>query len=78
MRDPTAVTVEIDIAGHDYTIKQSPGLLQSNIQSGTTGAAVWRVSVAFAEWLVSRNNPLFAHGVLKSTTSTVIELGSGE
>lgn len=76
MVDPKAEELELSIAGRDFTIKQSPGVLQSNRQAGTTGAVVWRSCVRFAEWLGSARNPLFKRGVLDSK-SVVLELGSG-
>jgi hypothetical protein len=76
MIDAKATSLELNVAGKDFTITQSPGLLQSKRQEGTTGAAVWQTSVRVAEWLASPSNVLFKHGVLDSS-STVIELGSG-
>ncbi|TKA81795.1 hypothetical protein B0A55_02145 [Friedmanniomyces simplex] len=76
MVDPVATTLELSIAGRDFTITQSPGLLQSKQKHGTTGAAVWQTSVKLAEWLTSSKNVLFTHGVL-SGNSTVLELGAG-
>ncbi|KAF2484864.1 hypothetical protein BDY17DRAFT_351727 [Neohortaea acidophila] len=76
MVDGKATEVEVTVAGRDFTIKQSPGLLRSNREAGTTGAAVWRTSVRFAEWLAWSANPLFLGGVLDSSSS-VLELGTG-
>ncbi|KAK6442255.1 Ribosomal protein lysine methyltransferase [Oleoguttula sp. CCFEE 5521] len=76
MLDPSAVTVDITIGTRDFTITQSPGLLQSNREGGTTGAAVWRTSIFLAKWLDSTKCPLFERGVL-SKGSAVLELGSG-
>ena len=76
MIDSKAEEVEIFIAGRDFRIRQSPGLLQSNRERGTTGAAIWQASIRFAEWIGSPENPLFKHGVLDSE-SVVLELGSG-
>ncbi|KAK5138420.1 hypothetical protein LTR08_000006 [Meristemomyces frigidus] len=72
MLDPKTTTLDLTIAGRDFTITQSPGALQSNRTEGTTGAAVWQTSVRVAEWL----SVLFTGGVLGSS-STVLELGSG-
>lgn len=75
MVDPKVDVLDLDIAGRDFTITQSPGILQSTRGGGTTGAAVWQTSVRFAEWLAS------SKGALKSQVirpdSTVVELGSG-
>lgn len=76
MLDPKAASVELTIEGRDFTLTQSPGLLQSNRGGGTTGAAVWATSVRFAQWLSSPDNVLFKHSILSATT-TVLELGSG-
>lgn len=76
MVDGKADTIELSIAGHDFEVKQSPGVLQSNRQAGTTGAAIWQVSVRFAEWMGWSKNPLFQHKVL-TDQSTVLELGAG-
>lgn len=76
MLDPKSQTVEVTIGGRDFSIKQSPGVLQSYREGGTTGAALWRTSVRFAEWLATERNTFFQHGVLGSD-STVLELGAG-
>lgn len=76
MVDAEAEVLEISICGRDFTIKQSPGILQSNRAGGTTAAAVWRTSVHFSEWLGSTTNRLFQDGILHAN-SPVIELGSG-
>ena len=76
MLDADAEELDISIGGRDFTIKQSPGLLQSKRAGGTTGAAVWKVCVHFSEWLGTSTNPLFRDGLL-DTSSVVIELGSG-
>lgn len=36
--DPKAQVLEVTVAGKDYTIHQSPGLLASDRKEGTTGA----------------------------------------
>ena len=76
MVDADAKELDITICGRNFAIKQSPGVLQSKRAGGTTGAAVWKVSVHFSEWLGSSTNPLFRDGIL-DTSSVVIELGSG-
>jgi len=76
MVDPVATSIELSIAGRDFVIAQSPGLLQSKQKYGTTGAAVWRTSVKVAEWLASPKNVLFTHSVINGN-STVLELGAG-
>ncbi|KAL1843352.1 hypothetical protein VTJ49DRAFT_1939 [Mycothermus thermophilus] len=74
--DSRASTIDITVAGRDLTIHQSPAVLSSNRAGGTTGAVLWKVTPLFAEWLAAPTNPLFAHGVL-SSTSVVLELGCG-
>jgi predicted nicotinamide N-methyase len=76
MIDPKAASVDLTIQGRDFTLTQSPGLLQSNREGGTTGAAIWATSVRFAQWISSPDNVLFKHGLL-GTSSSVLELGSG-
>ncbi|KAK5163255.1 Ribosomal protein lysine methyltransferase [Saxophila tyrrhenica] len=76
MLDPRAEEVELAINGRDFTIKQSPGVLQSKREGGTTGAAVWRACLVFAEWLAWAKNPLFSSDLLTSESVT-LELGSG-
>ncbi|KAK5686423.1 Ribosomal protein lysine methyltransferase [Elasticomyces elasticus] len=76
MVDPDATSIELTIAGRDFTVTQSPGLLQSKQKLGTTGAAVWQTSVKVSEWLASPKNVLFEKGIL-DPSSTVLELGSG-
>lgn len=76
MLDPKTTVLNITIAGRDFEITQSPGMLQSQRGGGTTGAAVWQSTVRFAEWLKSPNNLLFTHSILYSD-SIVLELGAG-
>ncbi|EGP87325.1 unnamed protein product [Zymoseptoria tritici ST99CH_1A5] len=76
MVDAAASLLELSVAGRDFEIAQSPGLLQSSRGGGTTGAAVWRSSVRLAEWLAWDRNPLFTTKALHSE-STILELGSG-
>lgn len=76
MVDAQAEELELSISGRDFTITQSPGVLQSARAGGTTAAAVWRICVHLCEWLASSTNPLFLQSVLNQN-SAVIELGSG-
>lgn len=76
MVDGKASELDITIGDRDFTIKQSPGVLQSKREGGTTGAVVWECSVRFAEWLGSAKNILFAEGLLSSDT-IALELGAG-
>lgn len=66
----------MDIAGHDYEITQSPGLLHGNREGGTTGAVLWKVSPLVAAWLASDKNLLWESGILHRG-ATVVELGCG-
>ena len=70
------MSIEVEIANHDYTITQSPGLLCSDREEGTTGAVLWRVTPYVASWLGSPTNVLKRLGVL-GADSTVVELGCG-
>lgn len=76
MVDAKKDVLEITVAGKDFEISQSPGLLQSKRSGGTTGAAVWQASVRFAEWAGSPNNVLFQSSILDAN-SAVLELGAG-
>jgi hypothetical protein len=75
MLDPAARAVEVTIAGHEYSILQSPGILQSDRQGGTTGAAVWQASIRLADWLCWTGNML--EGLLTRHNCRAMELGSG-
>jgi len=72
--DSKVSTLEIEIAGHDYTTRQSPGLLHSTREGGTTGAVLWKVTPIMAAWLASM--PSILAGVLHNKT-VVVELGCG-
>ena len=74
--DPTAKTIDIEVAGLDITFHQSPTVLSSNRSNGTTGAVVWRISPIFAGWIAAPGNILFDQSVL-SQDSIVLELGCG-
>lgn len=74
--DAKATTLELTIAGRDLSISQSPGLLSSNREGGTTGAVVWKITPLFAEWIASDACFLFRDGVL-GKESVVLELGCG-
>lgn len=74
--DATAETIEVEIAGHDYTFQQSPGLLKSNSAGGTTGAVLWKVTPLLASWLSSFPSVLTDLHALHSG-SVVVELGCG-
>ena len=76
MIDPKQTSLEVTVAGRDFEIAQSPGLLQSQRDGGTTGAALWQSTVRFAEWLESSSNILDSHGIL-TPDSIVLELGAG-
>ena len=74
--DAKATSLDITISGRDLIISQSPGLLSSNRNQGTTGAVVWKITPLFAEWMASNDNILFQTLVLDQH-STVLELGCG-
>lgn len=74
--DAKATDLEITVAGRDLNIVQSPGLLSSNREGGTTGAVVWKITPLFAEWIASENNILFRTAVL-DRNSEILELGCG-
>jgi len=74
--DQRATSIEITVAGREFTIYQSPDLLSSNRDGGTTGAVIWTVTPLFAEWIASGQNSILQASIL-SQQSTVIELGCG-
>lgn len=74
--DSKAINLDIDIGKRSYAIKQSPGLLRSDRDAGTTGAVLWKITPLVANWLSSTNNFLWELGWLRSM-STVVELGCG-
>ncbi|CAK7226613.1 Ribosomal protein lysine methyltransferase [Sporothrix curviconia] len=84
--DPHAAVLELTVAGRDLTIHQSPGVLNSNRPGGTTGAVLWKVTPAVAEWLARSDNVFFAGAGADSSAasssvlgpdSAVLELGCG-
>ncbi|KIW93451.1 uncharacterized protein Z519_06056 [Cladophialophora bantiana CBS 173.52] len=72
--DSSADTLEVEIAGHEYVLRQSPGLLHSNRGEGTTGAVIWKITPLLAAWLTSL--PRILSGVLHNR-AVVVELGCG-
>ncbi|KAF1344283.1 hypothetical protein BDV97DRAFT_305419 [Delphinella strobiligena] len=76
MISPNEPMLDLTISNHDFTIKQSPAVLNSTREGGTTGAVVWKVTPRFATWLSSPSNIIFTTGLL-SQDATVLELGSG-
>ena len=79
MVDAKASAVDVSVGGHDFTLSQSPGILNSSRAGGTTGGAIWQASVRMAEWIVSSTSPLISYAPVSSLlqTSTVVELGCG-
>ncbi|KAM6482418.1 hypothetical protein HDV62DRAFT_43549 [Trichoderma sp. SZMC 28011] len=73
--DSHASTLELQLSGRDLTIHQSPGVLASSRKGGTTGAVLWKITPAFAEWLASPSNPLFR--TVLTPSCSIIELGCG-
>lgn len=74
--DAKATNLEITVSGRDLNIRQSPTLLSSNREGGTTGAVVWKITPLFAQWITSNSNILFRLSVLDES-SIALELGSG-
>ncbi|KAK5453370.1 Ribosomal protein lysine methyltransferase [Exophiala xenobiotica] len=68
--------IEIEVSGHEYGLRQSPGLLTSNRKGGTTGAVLWKVTPLLATWLSSFPALLSRIEVLHAD-ATVVELGCG-
>ncbi|KAL7915734.1 hypothetical protein GGI35DRAFT_473073 [Trichoderma velutinum] len=73
--DSHASVLELQLVGRDITIHQSPGVLASSRKGGTTGAVLWKITPAFAEWLASPSNPLFR--TVLTPSCSIIELGCG-
>ncbi|MCJ1349205.1 hypothetical protein MMC31_007441 [Peltigera leucophlebia] len=74
--DPKAKSLELEVAGRDLVIQQSPSIFSSDREEGTTGAVVWKIAPLFANWVASDNNFLFKTSILHSN-SNVLELGCG-
>ncbi|KAI1353704.1 hypothetical protein F5Y01DRAFT_49304 [Xylaria sp. FL0043] len=72
--DSQATTIDLTIGGKDYTIHQSPTIL--NRPGSTTGAVLWKITPLVASWLSSSDNQLWKTGAL-SSSSTALELGCG-
>jgi hypothetical protein len=74
--DSTAFSIDVTIGSHDFTINQSPGLLRSNAEAGTTGAVLWKVTPLVAAWLINKGNIFWKESIL-TDAATVLELGCG-
>jgi len=74
--DASSRLLEISIGARDFVVHQSPTVLSSNREAGTTGAVLWNVTPLFGRWISTDSNLLFKHGVL-DLSSNVIELGCG-
>jgi predicted nicotinamide N-methyase len=72
--DSKADAIEVEIAGSDYVIRQSPTLLNSRRAEGTTGAVLWKVTPLIAAWLGSK--PAILADFLHSN-AVIVELGCG-
>ncbi|KAI1386300.1 uncharacterized protein F4822DRAFT_431171 [Hypoxylon trugodes] len=72
--NPKLVTLDLNIAGKDYVIHQSPTILHR--PGSTTGAVVWKITPLVADWLAASGNPLWTSNIL-SSSSAVLELGCG-
>lgn len=76
MIDDKSSSLEIEVAGQQYEIRQSPGLLTSSNTEGTTGAALWKISPIIAEWLADPDGVLWSSQILHAAAN-VVELGCG-
>ncbi|TEY83145.1 hypothetical protein BOTCAL_0025g00040 [Botryotinia calthae] len=74
--DSKATEIDLTINGRDLTIYQSPTILSSNRDGGTTGAVIWKITPLFAKWISSPTNTLLQHQIITSD-SIVLELGCG-
>ncbi|KAF5544356.1 diaminohydroxyphosphoribosylamino-pyrimidine deaminase [Fusarium phyllophilum] len=73
--DSRATSVDVSVAGRDYTIHQSPTVLSSSRAGGTTGAVLWKIAPSFASWLSSPTNPIIANTI--HSNASILELGCG-
>jgi len=69
-------SVEVEIHGHEYIVRQSPALLTSNRKEGTTGAVLWKITPLLAAWLATLPALLSDLSILHPA-ATVVELGCG-
>lgn len=76
MVDGKSNVLAIDVAGQEYEIRQSLGLLTSSNAEGTTGAALWKITPLVVNWLADQTNVLWSNGILHSQ-AVVLELGCG-
>ncbi|QSZ33772.1 hypothetical protein DSL72_005343 [Monilinia vaccinii-corymbosi] len=74
--DSKATEIDLTINGRDLTIHQSPTMLSSNRDGGTTGAVIWKITPLFAKWISLPTNPLLQHQII-TPESVVLELGCG-
>ncbi|KAI1613394.1 hypothetical protein EDD36DRAFT_264115 [Exophiala viscosa] len=74
--DSNLKVIELEIAGRDFVLQQSPGLLTSSRRNGTTGAVLWKITPLLAAWLASSPKLLSEVEILHSGT-TIVELGCG-
>jgi hypothetical protein len=74
--DRTSCSIDVAVGSHEFTIAQSPGLLRSNADTGTTGAVLWKVTPLVAAWLINKENFLWQNSIL-SDEATIVELGCG-
>ncbi|KAK6333891.1 hypothetical protein TWF730_004074 [Orbilia blumenaviensis] len=71
----TESTVSVSINSKDLTVHQSPSLLTSTREAGTTGAVLWKVTPLLASWLTHPCNTV-SQRILRPSY-TVVELGAG-
>lgn len=74
--DSTAPTINVAVGACDFSITQSPGLLHSNAQKGTTGAVLWKVTPYVASWLADKGSFFWRESIL-TEDATLLELGCG-
>ena len=74
--DKAAANLEVNVHKQTFDIQQSPALLCSGREAGTTGAVLWKITPMVANWLCCTDNFLWKHGWLKNN-STIMELGCG-
>ncbi|KAF8477177.1 hypothetical protein BDZ91DRAFT_14884 [Kalaharituber pfeilii] len=74
--DRKSTILSVTVNDREFKINQSPTLLGSQRERGTTGAVLWSITPPLATFLTSLTSPLAIHGII-SPQSTILELGTG-
>ena len=74
--DSKATDLEISVGAQTFELTQSPSLLLSDLEGGTTGAVLWRATLYLARWISSEKSGFWQLGLLKEDAQ-IVELGCG-